>query len=104
MPARRLPAIVAGIALVLGGVSAPIESAVALAPTAAPTLLEPTATHFKNCTKLNQKYKHGVGKKGAKDHVSGRNKPVTNFTRSNALYKANRGLDRDHDGIACEKH
>jgi hypothetical protein len=31
---------------------------------------------------------------------------VTNFKRSNALYKramnATRGLDRDKDGIACE--
>jgi hypothetical protein len=32
--------------------------------------------------------------------------PVTNFKRSNALYRLamsyNRGLDRDKDGIACE--
>jgi hypothetical protein len=29
--------------------------------------------------------------------------PVTNFKVGNALYKANRDHDRDHDGIACEK-
>ena len=33
--------------------------------------------------------------------------PVTNFKRSTRLYNKamsfNRGLDRDHDGIACEK-
>jgi Excalibur calcium-binding domain len=60
---------------------------------------------FKNCTNLNRKYPHGVGKVGARDHTSG--DPVTNFKRSNALYRLamsyNRGLDRDKDGIACEK-
>ncbi|WP_375486179.1 excalibur calcium-binding domain-containing protein [uncultured Jatrophihabitans sp.] len=61
------------------------------------------AKHYKNCTALNKAYKHGVGKVGARDHVSGHTKPVTTFKRSNALYNANRGSDRDHDGIACEK-
>jgi hypothetical protein len=28
---------------------------------------------------------------------------VTNFRRSNRLYRLNKGLDRDRDGIACEK-
>jgi hypothetical protein len=60
---------------------------------------------YKNCTHLNAKYHHGVGKVGAHDHTSG--VPVTNFYRSNSLYKRamsyNRGLDRDKDGIACEK-
>jgi len=36
-----------------------------------------------------------------RDHTSGT--PVTNFRRSNRLYRQNRGLDRDKDGIACEK-
>ena len=63
---------------------------------------------YKNCTALNKKYKHGVGKTKAKDKVSGRSKPVTNFKKSTALYNTamrhNRGLDRDRDGVACEKH
>jgi hypothetical protein len=54
---------------------------------------------------VNKKYRHGVGKVGARDKTSGT--PVTNFKRSNFLYKTamryNRGLDRDKDGIACEK-
>jgi Excalibur calcium-binding domain len=29
---------------------------------------------------------------------------VTDFKRNNALYLANRSLDRDKDGVACEKH
>lgn len=60
---------------------------------------------YKNCTNLNKRYPHGVGKVGARDHTSGT--PVTNFKRSNAIYRVamsyNRGLDRDKDGIACEQ-
>jgi hypothetical protein len=59
------------------------------------------ARSFANCTALNRVYKHGVGKWGARDHTSGTR--VTTFKRSNALYRANDGMDRDGDGIACEK-
>jgi hypothetical protein len=66
---------------------------------------------FKNCTAMNKVYPHGVGRKHAHDKTSGA--PVTNFKRSNRLYSYNNGgknrrpnekdLDRDNDGIACEK-
>ena len=60
---------------------------------------------WKNCTNVNKRYPHGVGRVGARDKTSG--EPVTNFKRSTLLYKTairyNRGLDRDKDGIACEK-
>jgi len=60
---------------------------------------------YKNCTSLNRKYTHGIGKAGARDRTSGT--PVTNFARSTRLYNIamsyNRGLDRDKDGIAREK-
>ena len=59
--------------------------------------------HYANCTKLNKDYKHGVGKPGAVDQVSGHSKKVKNFYVSEGLYQANKGSDRDHDGIACEK-
>jgi Excalibur calcium-binding domain len=59
---------------------------------------------YKNCTNLNKKYHHGIGRAKARDHTSG--KPVTNFFRSDRLYRIamsyNKGLDRDKDGIACE--
>lgn len=58
---------------------------------------------FANCTALNAVYKHGVGKSGAKDKVSGSSKPVTNFKVSTTVYKQNTKSDRDKDGIACEK-
>ena len=56
---------------------------------------------FANCTAMHRVYAHGVGRRYAHDHTSGT--PVTNFFRNNALYSANSGSDRDHDGIACEK-
>jgi len=58
---------------------------------------------YKNCTLLNKAYKHGVGKPGAKDKTAAGKKPVTTFGVNLALYQRNAHLDRDHDGIACEK-
>lgn len=59
---------------------------------------------FQNCTAFNKVYPHGVGKKGAKDKSP---KPVKTFRVDTALYnkamKYNSGLDRDKDGVACEK-
>lgn len=96
-----------------------LRSLVAAAVIAALPLVSLTASadaannnrHFRNCKALNKVYKHGVGKKGAKDKTSG--KKVTNFKVNTTLYKANNGprnvrtgeydLDRDNDGIACEK-
>ncbi|GHJ17576.1 MULTISPECIES: excalibur calcium-binding domain-containing protein [unclassified Micromonospora] len=64
---------------------------------------EAAAVKYQNCTALNKTYKHGVGKKGAKDKVRGTTKPVTNFTVSTTVYNKNTHLDRDKDGVACEK-
>lgn len=62
-----------------------------------------SAKTYKNCTELNKVYPHGVGRKTAKDKVSGSSKPVTTFKKDNALYDANKKSDRDGDKIACEK-
>jgi len=76
-------------------------------PASQPAITLPSAVnyHFKNCTALHKKYAHGVGRTNAKDRTSG--KRVTNFKHSTTLYKKiiarNHGLDRDHDGIACER-
>ena len=73
----------------------------------APAAGHPPRQHkpFDNCKQYNAKYPHGVGRVGARDKTSGT--PVTTFRRDTALYntamRANGGLDRDKDGIACEK-
>jgi hypothetical protein len=81
---------IAAAAIAVGGLIVGASSA------AAPNAVYP------NCTAMHHRYRHGVGKVGAHDHTSG--VPVTNFYRSNRLYFLNRHLDRDKDGIACEKH
>jgi hypothetical protein len=62
-------------------------------------------TLYKNCTNLNKKYPHGVGKATARDKTSGT--PVMTFKRSTKIYNIamsyNKRLDGDKDGIACEK-
>ena len=91
MKSSRVSAIVAAVAL-----------GVLIAP-AAPATAVPAK--WKNCTTVNKTYPHGVGLAKAKDKTS--STPVTTFKRSDSLYreamKANKGLDRDKDGIACEK-
>jgi Excalibur calcium-binding domain len=62
----------------------------------------PAARRYTNCKALNRVYPHGVGRPGAHDKTSGQ--PVTNFRVNSKVYASNRARDRDHDGIACEKH
>jgi Excalibur calcium-binding domain len=68
-------------------------------------LIRPRPAALQELPNLNKRYPHGIGRFGARDHTAGT--PVTNFRRSNRLYRLamsnNRGLDRDKDGIACEK-
>jgi Excalibur calcium-binding domain len=97
-------AIVAAIGLAVAQASfgAPASSAPAASSTTndSPNAA-PAQRRFRNCRALNRRYPHGVGRRGARDRTSGT--PVRNFRRSNALYRRNRHLDRDGDGIACEK-
>lgn len=67
----------------------------------APSVARTTPVRYKNCAALNAKYPHGVGKAKARDKTTGT--PVTTFLRNTKLYLANKGRDRDGDGIACEK-
>jgi hypothetical protein len=88
----KLVRCVAAAALVFSGIAVVADPA------------EAATKKFANCTALHKKYKHGVGRKGAKDKVRGTTKPVTNFTVNTKVYNANKAkLDRDKDGIACEK-
>jgi hypothetical protein len=63
---------------------------------------------YKNCKKLNAVHTSGVAKPGAQNtkKVNGKVVAVTTTgvpTYDAALYKKNKGLDRDKDGVACEK-
>lgn len=94
--------VAAGAALSL--TTLPALSMAAAAQTATPTRATAVAPKkYANCTALNKVYKHGVAKsKSVKDRTSGT--PVTTFTVNLAVYNLNyRALDRDKDGIACEK-
>lgn len=82
----------------------PVESTTAVPATSAPPPppnTAPSARRFANCTELNAVFPHGVARTGGSDQTSG--KPVTTFTVDDAVYEANKGSDRDGDGIACEK-
>jgi hypothetical protein len=85
-----------------------VPGTAAIDQTAAPTAGVLVPRLYDNCTNFNKRYRHGVGKRGARDRTrSGRN-PVTNFLRSTLIYNRamrwNDDLDRDRDGVACEKH
>jgi len=82
---------------------AAVATAAAL-PVAVPTAdAARPAKSYANCSALHRDYPHGVGRSGARDHVRGSTRPVTNFKVNTRLYQANRGSDRDRDGVACEQ-
>jgi hypothetical protein len=98
--------IAAGAALVVAAALTPLGMNVSGSGTAlgaASSLSAAAAKKYKNCTQLNKVYPHGIGQKGARDVVRGSTTPVTTFTVSNSIYKANKKSDRDKDGVACEK-
>jgi hypothetical protein len=56
---------------------------------------------FSNCKAMNKVYKGGVAKSKTTRNKGGKTyyKPFV----SSAIYNANKGRDRDKDGIACER-
>jgi hypothetical protein len=63
----------------------------------------PKPRKYPNCAALNRVYPHGAGLPGARDNTTG-TPPVTTFAVKVKVYKLNASrLDRDGDGIACEK-
>jgi excalibur calcium-binding domain-containing protein len=90
---------VAGLNLATSGV--PGGSALA------PTTASAAVTTYRNCASLNRVYKHGVKKSSSSKDVVRSNGKITKKSSSAktsaALYQANKKLDRDKDGIACEK-
>ncbi len=67
------------------------------------TKLSAPREKFTSCKAMNRVFPHGLGKPGAKDkvHYAGGRKS-TKFKRHTRIYKKNKKLDRDKDGITCE--
>lgn len=103
---RLLPVVLALSLLAPSSAAGVTPGGAAAGPVLSPTAIVRVSVpkKYANCTALHRRYPHGVGRRGARDHVSGKAKRVTNFVRNTAVYNANKRLDRDHDGIACEKH
>lgn len=116
LAAALLPA--ALVAVPAGAVAAPLGAAPVLAATSTGAATAPSivavggaakAKKYKNCTALNKAYRGGVARdskavntktvRGKKVKAASKYRPKV----SKALYTANKGLDRDKDGIACEK-
>ena len=84
------------VALALG-------AAVVIPATPASAATTKAPKKYVNCTALQHDLPHGVARTGGTDKVKGKTKPVTTFTVNTALYNANKRLDGDNDGVACEK-
>jgi hypothetical protein len=81
-----------------------VLAAVLLGAAAAPPAhAAPPPPRYQKCADLQARYPHGVAKPGATDVVRGAAKPATKFVINKPVYLANRHLDRDKDGVACEK-
>ena len=60
---------------------------------------------FKNCTELNKIYAGGIAEKNTSTNKNKAGVPQESKNApkvSSKVYKENKGLDRDKDGIACE--
>jgi hypothetical protein len=95
---RTLAATVAAVLLAAGGLAA--------APAAQAAHAKPKK--FANCTQMHKKFPGGVAKnKHAKNTKTVGGKKVLAESQyrpkiGKKWYKLNKGLDRDHDKIACE--
>ena len=61
---------------------------------------------FKNCTAVNAKYPGGVANNASAQNKNKKGELVAStatFVVDKKIYNANKGLDRDKDGIICEK-
>jgi Excalibur calcium-binding domain len=94
-------------ALVTAGLGAGIGSVAPADSAMAPVTATAAAKKFSNCTALNKTYKYGVKKSSSTKNVvrsNGRTiKKSSNAKVSKSVYNKNTHLDRDKDGIACER-
>ena len=86
---KKIGAVLTAAVLALGVAAIPAQPA-----DAAPA-------KFKNCTMLNKTFKGGVSMNATVRNKGGKTKYAP--TVNTAVYNNNKGLDRDKDGIACER-
>lgn len=89
MKLRKMLTVLIAMSLAIVITAMPIHSA-----SAAPA-------KFKNCTELNKTYPGGVAKNAKVKNVGGKTK-YKPFV-SAEIYKLHTKMDRDKDGIACER-
>ena len=64
----------------------------------------PGAGASASCAELRVTYPHGVAREGARDEIESGEPQVLTYAVMPDVYSANRRLDTDGDGIACERH
>ena len=64
----------------------------------------PGAGASAGCAELHVAYPHGVAREGARDEIRPGDPQVLTYAVRPDAYSANRRLDTDGDGIACERH
>lgn len=62
---------------------------------------EAATAKYKNCSELNKVYPGGIAQNAKVQNKGGKTKYKPSVSPS--LYKLHTGLDRDKDGIACER-
>lgn len=81
---------------------------VGLLTTSAPADAATAPKKFSSCAAIHTVYSGGIAKPGVTKNTLTKNGkkiqvPLSGrVAHSSALYNLNKGLDRDHDGVACE--
>jgi hypothetical protein len=93
-----------GAAVIAGALALGPAAAASAAPTGG-TVQTVRIVTYKTCTAMHKAYRNGVARAGVKyNKVSGVNRAFKYKPYySTALYNANSKLDRDKDGVACER-
>ena len=92
-------------------ITALVSSAVLLPALSANAATDPPTSHvYANCTAVHKYYSGGIAKAGVKynviHHANGttsKEKLKGHVLHSTTAYDKNKKLDRDKDGVACEK-
>jgi hypothetical protein len=75
---------------------------IAAAAIALPPAL-PKVPIYRTCAQMHRTYPHGVGMPRSLDRRPGGKRFRGRWAVSLPIYSANARLDRDHDGVSCER-